>query len=173
MKTLLIISCLFLSRAAPGQPTLKVFAFSQEAVPGIVAKNVTDENGKPVERKKEPAANYYIFAGYSTSLKITIGDLWISGKMYRVSVKPVDSTPVIHINDNDPKAPVRELLAPSTPLRVVEITVKDMVAEKNKRPSWLISMIRNSDLVVSWYYKGKKYFTGVRKFKKLLPQMAI
>src|SRR6266705_1103585 len=88
MKKLLLLFSIFVCFKGSAQPTIKIFAYSQESTPGIVPK-VTDENGNPIKKNKEAQVNYYIFAVFSNSAKISFSEVWIKGRFYSVTASNV------------------------------------------------------------------------------------
>ena len=163
---------LFLMAASiPGlsQPVVKIYAYSQIATPGIIPKGVTDENGNRINTKKEPAVNYYIFASYSSPAKINFSEVWIKGKFYNVRIKKIDSTPVINVNETIPDKPVKVELVPASKGKVLSIIPAETKKSSLIKTSWFINMTKHAELIVSYTYKGKKYFISVKKIKILEP----
>jgi hypothetical protein len=169
MKKLWFLFLLSISCAATGQPPVKIYAYSQVLTPGTVPKNVTDENGNPVNIKKEPSVNYYIFAAYPGSARISFCEVWINSRYYKVQTRPVDSTPVINTNYNIPANPVKEVLVPATRLRVISLSPIDPPDNSTIHTTWFGNMLKHSALVAGYLYNGKKYFISVKKIKMLQP----
>ena len=172
MKKKLLPFLILISINAISQPAIKVFAYSQVATPGIVPK-VTDENGNSVNTKKEPAVNYYIFAAYSTSSKLSFDKIWIKGKLYSTITHKVESTPVINVNETIPSSPVKEVLVPATKQKVVSIKLVQPPLQAINTSASLKNMIKNNELVISYLVNGKKHFIGLKKIKILEPLAGI
>ena len=151
------------------QPPVKIYAYSQVERPGIVPARIMDENGHLINTKKEPPVNYYIYGAFAVSAKIGFTEIWINGKYYKTETAAIDSTPVISINYDIPAAPFKEILVPSAKLRVISITPVGSPVPEPVRTSWFRNMVKHAELIVSYFYKGKKYFTGINKIKKLRP----
>jgi len=173
MKNLWFLFWLAISGSAMGQPSVKIHAYSQVMMPGTVPKDVTDENGNLVNVKRELPVNYYIYAVHVVSAKISFSEVWINGKYYKIQTNHVDTTPVVNINYNIPDNPVKVVLVPATKLRVVSIAPVDSPVNKMNPETWLRNMIEHSELVVCYIYRGKKYYIGVKKIKKLQPVAGI
>lgn len=169
MKKLLFLVFPVIACTTSAQPTIKIYAYSQETSPGMIPKDVPDENGNPVVRKKQQNINYYIFAAYSPSVKVNFLEVWINGKYYKVQSERVDSTPVVLINYNIPDNPVKEVLVPATGLCVMSLAPIGEAGTKTIPSSWFRKTISQSALIVSYQYKGKKYYMSVKKIKPLLP----
>ena len=173
MKKLWLFIFIVTGFTAMAQPSVKIYAYSQETTPGIIPKDVSDENGKPVSPQKEARVNYYFFAACSPSAKINFPEVWINGKYFKVQTSRVDSTPVVMTNNNIPNNPVKEILVPVTRLRVISIVPIGTPGTKNIRSAWFRTMLNKSALIISYLYKDKKYFLRVKKIKPLLPVAGI
>jgi hypothetical protein len=169
MKKLCFLFLMTISISAISQPSIKIYAYSQVVTPGTIPKGVTDENGNRVNTKKESPVNYYIFAAYNPSAKISIGEIWIKGKFYDSQIKNVDSTPVVNINKNIPGNPVKETLVPVTKLKVISIIPGKTKNSSLSRSSPFIKMTKHAEFIVSYIYHGKKYFIEIKKIKVLQP----
>jgi len=173
MKKILFFVSLLVAFTAAGQPAIKIFAYSQETSPGNIPNNVTDESGKAVVTKKGVSKNYYFFAAYPPSVKVSFCEAWIGGRYYKLQATPVDSTPVVMINYNIPDQPVKEVLVPASKLRVRSLSPLGSPSGKIIRANWFRKMLSQSELIISYIYKEKKYFIPVKKIKTLLPMMGI
>lgn len=173
MKKIWFLFLLTISLAAMGQPSVKIYAYSQVTTPGNIPAGVTDENGKPVDLKLVPSVNYYIFAVYPGSVQINFNEIWIRGKYYKVQTERVASTPVVNTNNDNPSSPIKTVLVPSTQLQVTAISPVGSFSNIMIRTSWFRNMLKRSALIVSYVYHGKKYFIGVKKIKTLQPVAGI
>ncbi|MBC7873527.1 MAG: hypothetical protein H7Y01_06015 [Ferruginibacter sp.] len=173
MKKLWFFAFLLSSITGTAQPAVKIFAYSQETTPGNIPKDVTDENGKPQGTKKGASINYYFYGAYTPSVKISFCEVWIGSKYYKVQTEVVNSTPVVVTNYNIPDRPVEDVLVPASKLRVMSITPVGSPTDKIINTSWFRKLLRQSELIVSYLYKGKKYFIPVKKIKILAPVAGI
>jgi len=169
MKKIWFLFLGLISCSVWGQFPVKIYAYSQVEMPGIVPARIMDENGNLIYTKKQPPVNYYIFGAFAVSAKISFTEIRINGNYYKTETSAVDSTPVISINYDIPAAPFKEILVPSTKLRVISITPVGVPAIDPVRTAWFRNMVKHSELIVSYLYKGKKYFIGINKIKKLRP----
>ena len=154
---------------AISQSSVKIFAYSQTQIPGIIRKGIIDENGNPVNTKKESPVNYYIFAVYPHSASIIFTEIWVKGQFYSVQTHKIDSTPVVNINENMPGKTVKEILVPFTKQQTISIISLKLMNSSLNRYSWFRNMSRHNELIVSYMYAGKKYFIAVKKIKVLEP----
>jgi hypothetical protein len=164
MKKLCGIFLLLFSLSALAQPPVKLYAYSQETTPGTIP---VDENGNPI-RPRGPLLNYFFFAAYSSSYTIRFDGIWIKGKGFSVQTSKVASTPVTITNNNIPSNPVTTVLVPATKLMV--ISIQPISPSGNSvNSSWFRELAKKNELIISYYYKGKKYFIQVKKIKVLPP----
>jgi len=169
MKKLCFLFLITISISAIGQPPVKIFAYSQIITPGTIPKRATDENGNRINTKKESPVNYYIFASYNSSSKISFNEIWIKGKFYNTQIKNIDSTPIVNINETIPGKPVKEELVPAVKGKVISIVPGQTKKSSLIKTPWFINMTKRAELIVSYTYKGKKYFISVKKIKMLEP----
>jgi hypothetical protein len=169
MKNLCFLFLIMVPLSGIGQQSVKIYAYSQVVTPGTIPKGVTGENGNRVNTKKESAVNYYIFATHSASVKISFGEIWVNGKFYSVQTHKVDSTPVININKTIPANPEKEILVPFTRQQVVSIVPGKTMNNVISQGAWFRNMAKKNELIVSYMYRGKKYFIAVKKIKMLKP----
>jgi len=167
MKKIYLAFCLLVSTIAFAQPRIRVYAFAQETTPGTIP---VDEYGNP--RKMEPNINYLLYAEYQGSYAIKFDGVWIKGKGYSAQSSVVTSTPVTITNYDIPSKPVTIVLVPATKQKVMELQPIGR-ASINVNAAWFRDMLRKNELIISYYYKGKKYFIPVRKLNWLPPVSAM
>ena len=146
------------------QPPIKIYAYSQATTPGTIP---VDENGNPV-RFKADRLNYFFYAVYSSSYKLKFDGIWIKGKGFSVQTSRVNSTPVTVTNNDIPAEPVTTVLVPATNKWVMSI---QPISESGitVKAAWFRDMLKKNELVISYYYNGRKYFIPVKKIKVLPP----
>lgn len=171
MKKHYFLFLLFFSGVAFAQPVIKTYAYSQLTTPGNIPVG-TDESGKSVELKELPV-NYYIFATHLPSARVNFGSVWIKGKYYQTQVEKVTETPVISTNYDIPANPTKTVLVPATKQQVMAIAPVGSPGDSVIRAAWFRHMLKNYELIISYYYKGKRYFIPVKKIKILPPVAGI
>ena len=169
MKKSWFLAFLTTALAAGCQPAVKIFAYSQQTTPGIIPKGVPSENDNPSGSKKSASINYFFFASYKPGMIIDFSEVWIGKGYYKVQTEAVSSTPVVMINKDIPDQPVKEELVPATKQQVVSISPVGSPGNKTIDSAWFRKMQNKSALIVSYLYKGKKYFIPVKNIKPLLP----
>jgi hypothetical protein len=148
-------------------PVINKYAYSQITTPGTVPAE-TDENGNKIKKKPEPAPKYYIYVTIAKKDAIKVTELWIKGKRYSVQTEEVLETPVEAINTDISDNPKKTIMVPKTSNKVLRITPLRMLAE-NKPGSYVKQLMSKSELVMTCTWKGKKYFTTVKKIIVLPP----
>ena len=164
MKKSWFVAFLITALAAGCQPAVKIFAYSQETTPGNIPKN-----GNPAGAKRGASLNYFFYAAYKPNTTINFSEVWIGKDYYKVQTERVASTPVIMTNKDIPSQPVKEELVPATSKQVVSIVPAGLPAYNNIDSAWFKKLQDKSALIVSYFYKGKKHYTGVKSIKPLLP----
>lgn len=151
---------------AAAQPTIKLYAFEQDILPGNIPAGVTDETGKPLESSK-PAfpTTYYIYLTYSHQAGIVPVSLSVKGCSYTFSTEVIASTPVTKVNPNSPNEPKTMILVPKTAHKTVRLLVKDKHArtKPNAAPA--------AGIKVGYKWKGRLYYLTANKAVRLEPVM--
>jgi hypothetical protein len=158
MKRCFLIGFLLMGVLAFAQPTLKLYGYSQITTPGTIRVDIPENGG---QQTKAPLffTNYYIFIGTASSITIQPKEIWVEGKWRKVSSLEVVITPFI-------SGPKKEVLVPSTKLKVRQLNTGDTLS--NVKPSAaLIKMMKNNELIISYIWKGKKYYAALKKLTVL------
>jgi hypothetical protein len=166
-KKLLVFISLFLSLNLFSQPTIKVFAFEQENLPGTKPAGVTDENGNSV-RKAAAKKNYFIFLSFNKSYSIAPTQIFIKGKPFTIKTTMVKKTPVEYINNNIPAKPEKITLVPATNNKVLELQLNE-TPSGIKQTASIQKLADKNDVVIVYLWKKKKYFLALKKIKILEP----
>ena len=169
MKQLAGLFLLIIPSLSFSQPSVKIYAYSQVSTPGTIP-SIPSENGTGTEKPSgRPGEVYYIYASFSPKIKISFTEVWIHGKQYQVTSEKILSTPVYSINKDHPTQPKTEILVPATKQQVIYIAPVGEGNDKRLKAAWFTKMLNNSELIVSYLYKGRKYFIPVKKIKVLQP----
>jgi hypothetical protein len=166
MKKLYLVFFSFLTVTAFAQPAVRIYAYSQETTPGIIP---VDENGRPI-RSKEPLVDYYLFAAYSPAYNIRFDG--IKGQGYSVQTSKAGKTPITVTNNDISSNPVTTVLVPATKLTVISLQPISPSGNEVKA-NWFREMLRKNELIISYFYKGKKYFIPFKKIKSLPPVFGV
>jgi hypothetical protein len=165
-KTLFFFLTIAMGLVSYGQPAMKVFGFEQEVLPGTIPANVKDENGNTV-RKAAAKKNYFIYLSLKKNCNITPQQVFIRGKAFTVETKQVKNTPVEYVNSKTSIDSEEIVLVPSTSNKVIELKINEPVGVK--KSAKLKKLMHNNDLVISYVWKTRKYFTVLKQLKTLEP----
>ena len=149
------------------QPTIKIYAFEQENLPGTIPSGVTDENGNPI-KKAAAKKNYSIFLSFKKNEIVTPVQIFIRGQVFPIQTTEIKKTPVEYLNNMIPAKPEKIILVPKTNNKVVEVKLGDTLMQKRKN-AYIKKLLKNNDVVIAYLWKGKKYFTAAKKIKELEP----
>jgi hypothetical protein len=165
-KYLLFFSLIIIGSGVSSQPSIKVFGFEQENTPGIVTANLKDENGNPI-KKAATQKNYLVYLSFNQEHNIIPQQIFIGGKAFSVATSTIESTPVQYINNNIPGKSQQTVLIPKTSNKVIELKIVGPIDVE--KTSTLQKLTNKNDVVISYFWKKKKYFTVLKKLKKLEP----
>lgn len=170
-RNFLLLLVLLLGVLAYSQPPVTLRAFKQPVLPGTVPVGVSPNTPPSSQIGKRLSTNYYLYLIYPKSTAIQPQQVWIKGKAYKLSVDPVASTPVEHVNRNIPTRPVTTVLVPKTSSKVARLVPVSLL-EAATPPATVKKLMQTSELVVSYKWKGKTYYKTVKKITELEPEMA-
>lgn len=162
MKNSFLAVFLLLGQAMPAQPVVKVYAYSQVITPGIVRqRDIPVENGSAPASKASAATHYYIYAVVSPAVSLQPRQVWIQGQWYTIGGSTIEKTPV------QIEVPAPRVLVPATRQKVIQVEPGDSLPVIKKPSSALVKMMKQSELIFSYQWKGKLYYTPVTKITVL------
>jgi hypothetical protein len=170
MKKIILFSAIFiLALNLFSQPTVKIFAYEQDNLPGTRPAGVVDENGKPI-KKAAPKKNYLIYLSLKQKYTIKPVQIFIKGRSYEVGISSVKNTPVEYIDNIVPNSPEKTVLVPATHNKVLELPLAEP-SPGQKKTSYIQNLTAKNDVVVAYMWNNKKYFVTLKKMKKLAPRV--
>jgi len=166
MKKILLFSAIFIvGLNLFAQPTVKIFAYEQDNLPGTRPAGVVDENGKPI-KKAAPKKNYFIYLSFKQKYSIKPVQIFIKGQAYEVGSCTLKKTPVEYIDNMIPNNSGKRILVPATNDIALEIPVAEPSAGQ-KKTSNLQKLTAKNDVVVAYTWKNKTYYATMKQIKKL------
>ena len=170
MKKNLLFSAIFiLALNLFGQPTVKVFAYEQDNLPGTRPAGVVDENGKPL-KKAAPKKNYLIYLSFKQKYSIKPVQIFIKGQSYEVGHSTVRKAPIEYVDNMVPNNAEKTVLVPATDNKVLELPVAEPSPEQKKTAN-IQNLTAKNDVVVAYMWNNKKYFITLKQIKKLAPRV--
>jgi hypothetical protein len=166
---IVVITTASLAIAQSGMPVRKIHAYKQASIPGILPV-IIDSEGNKIREERKLSYNYWFYIEVKKTDKISIADLWIAGKRYSAKTETVDRLPVEKIiytaaTNND-----TVLLAPVTSNKVLLTYPATGLKDSVIRSKYLSDLISENELVIGYFWKGKKYFRAVKTLKTLEPE---
>ena len=153
-KGFLFISLLIGSYIS-GQPVTKLYGFSQPASPGIVKTRNPSDSSKKEWRTR---LNYTFYLESRESLKPV--EVWVNQQRFAVSATQRIYSPVKH--------PIKDsILVPFSNKNLWEFTKTGTLSPLAFASVKLKKLIRENELVVGYVWKGKKYYTSLKKIRSL------
>ena len=153
-----------ISATAQIKPVIKkIYAYRQATVPGIPPAG---------NAERKPTYNYWIYIETLKSEKISVADIWISGKRFSVKTEPVTKTPVMKINYYAANGTDTVILVPETKYNVMLIYPSEKIKDSSIGSKYVSGLIKKSELVIGYFWKGKKYFAPVKAFISLEPDIS-
>ena len=166
MKKILLFSAIFIvGLNLFGQPTVKIFAYEQDNLPGTRPAGVVDENGKPL-KKAAPKKNYFIYLSFKQKYNIKPVQIFIKGQPYEVGAFSARNAPVEYVDNMVPNNPEKTVLVPSTNEKVLEVPVAEPSSGQKKTLN-IQKLTSKNDVVVAYMWNNKKYYATLKQIKKL------
>jgi len=164
-KNLLVLTFLAIRLNVYCQPAVKIFAFEQENLPGTIPSGLKDENGNP-QKKAAAKKNYFIYLSFKRTYKVAPLQIFIKGKAFPIQANDVQTTPVEYVSNTIPRSPEKMILVPKTTNKVLEIKLGE-ASMQDKKNSYIQKLSNKNDIVIAYLWNKKKYFTTLKKLKKL------
>jgi len=168
-KNLLFIGLFYAGIAGSGQPSIQVYGFQQQSLPGTIPTGLKDENGNPV-KKAAAKVNYLIFLSFKKNSSITPSIVFVNGSPFKAQTTPVEKTPVEYTNHTIPNQPVAKILVPKTNRKVLRIEPAEKIEENAVDPH-LLELAKVNNLVIAYQWKKRNYFVTLKKMNELDPQL--
>lgn len=166
MKKVLVVAAVMISQLAFSQPRVKLYGYSRDFLPGMAPqRDIPGEDGGQSIKRPSVITEYYIFT--SSTAVIQPKEIWLAGNWYSVSNSVAQATPVL-VNDAEKKQ-----LVPATTQKVLRIERGDTINTAIKTTPALQKMTAANELIISYLWKGKKYYTAIKKLVVLEPLHAM
>ena len=170
-KLLVLVSIKILVLLPAMAQVKKVYAYKQASIPGIQPRTITAEGGSPTQLPERKATyNYWFYVSHIKTTGINITALWIGGKKYSAKTETISKLPVIKINYTAASADDTVTLVPATKNA---ITLTYPAGEDNKPENiskYLSNLINTHELVIAYYWKGRKYYAVKNLITRLTPE---
>lgn len=167
-----IITLLGYSISTQGQAIRKVHAYKQASLPGIYPV-IVDTKGNEIQPEYKPSYNYWFYLEIPKSEKIIIADIWIEGKRFSVKSEPITKTPYKKVIHTGAIPPDTVVIVPKTPNRVIFFYPSGSLKDSMGGSRYLAGLVRDNELVIGYFRKGKKYFKAVRMITSLPPEARV
>lgn len=163
------------SNAQTGGPAIKMYAYSQMTLGGAAPAKGVDENGQEIEMTTEKKPNHFLYVTYSKHSSVVMKDVWINGKQQAFTAVAVSKTPVEVTTEASGTENKKIALVPATGKKVVQLllTQNSESAKSKPLPSFYAKQKKIPALIVSYMWKGKKYYTSLNNVKVLEPVAAM
>ena len=162
MKRILLLLFIGASLLVKAQPGMTLYGFSQLFTPGMIR---ADDN----QSGRRGSITYYIYMSMPAGTSIRFDHIWIDGNLYEGAMQPVDSTPVINVNYSIPGKVVKRVLVPKTRQLVLQVLPHQQTTDSLAKTTLVKKLISRSSLVISYWYKGRKYYSHLDKLVELEP----
>jgi len=148
-----------------GQPSVKIFAYEQDNLPGTRPAGVVDENGKPI-KKAAPKKNYLIYLSFKQKYSVKPAQIFIKGQSYELGSYTLRKAPVEYVDNMIPNNREKVVLVPATDNKVLEIPVAEPSLEQ-KKTSNVQNLTAKNEIVVAYMWNNKKYYVSLKQIKQL------
>lgn len=167
MKILFILLTALLSIRSQAQqnPNVKLYAYSQQVVPGTQKAAERDENGNRLPADNGTMYNYMLYAVSASPARVYPVELWLHGKKYGVTIKTISQTPVVHTEFTNPSHPNKKVLVPQTNRKVLQLIPAD--AAMTKAYPKAERLAASNELVFVYKQNGKFFYQTMSRLTDL------
>ena len=149
---LLVLMAFSLEMNAQTKPIKKLYAYSQEILPG-------KKSNHPVT----PKLSYRLFVTVNPKQKIMVTGIWLNNNYYNLTTKNIPAKQVLNENSNFEKT----ILVAKTTNNVFELVLTRQIDPAPRPNSKLGSLLKSNEVVVAYLWKGKEYFSALKKITVL------
>jgi hypothetical protein len=164
MKSLLITGLLILGKLSLAQPPVKLFVYSQVFTPGMVPqRDIPSENGAARVNRPAATTQYYIYAAVGSAVSIYPDQVWIKGQWYKISKTNLVKAPVMS------DVPATKVLVPAGHKKVLGADLGAALPAIRKPFPGLVKMMSDAEFILRFAWKGKFYYSPLKKITVLDP----
>ena len=150
-------------------PLKKLYAYKQASVSGV-KPSVTAENQKA---KQSETYSYWFYLVFPESEEISVTEIWLSGKKFAVKSEPVKELPVKKINYTDASGKSAVTMVPFTKNAVLLTYPAAEANDPGAISKYFSDLISTYELVITYYWKGKKFYRIAKKITVLEPEVHV
>lgn len=143
---------------AQTRPLKKLYAYSQASLPG-------KKSNHPIT----PKVTYRLFITVTPKEAIAVTGVWVKNNYYRCNAKTIAAKHVVHENTNYEK----KILVPKTSNTIIEVLLTKQVDPAPRPGSALGNLLQANEVVFVYTWKGKEYFSALKKITVLEPFAAM
>lgn len=148
-------------------PLKKLYAYKQLSVSGV-------KSNLPVDAAPDKTAtyNYWFYLLFPKSEEITVTEIWLSGKKFSPKTESISQLPVTKINYTDPSSQSSpKVLVPFTTNAVLLTYPAMAIPEPGTLSRYFTHLINHHELVITYFWKGHKFYKVARRIKELDPEV--
>ena len=172
-RVFIFLICLSIISASSFAQVKKVYAYKQATVSGnIIANDENDIPGNNGSRKVErkPNFNYWFYLSIPKKEKVTITGLWINNQQYEIKQDSITNLPVKKIIYTGLQKNDTIIMAPNTSNKILLVYPG---AIKSNDLKYVLYVAKTNELVIRYIWKGKAYYTTIKKIKELTPDVRV
>ena len=172
-KRAILFICLFAVSLCGYTQVKKVYAYKQASIPGnIIGPDETDikekNGGKQAEKKQN--FNYWFYLSIPKKEKVSITGLWIDHQQYEIKLETVTDLPVKKIIYTGLEKNDTIIMAPVSANKTILVYPASIKTNDSKYAS---NLGKTNELVIRYTWKGKTYYTTIKKIKELTPDVRV
>lgn len=143
---------------AQTRPLKKMYAYSQASLPG-----------KKTNYFVKVKETHRLFVTVTPKEKIEVTGIWVKNNYYRCNAKIIAAKQVVHENTNYEK----KILVPKTSNTIIEVLLTKQIDPAPRPGSALGNLLQANEVVFVYNWKGKDYFSALKKITLLEPFAAM
>lgn len=149
-----------------------LYAYKQASIPGV-RQTTIDLEGNRVHEEKKVSFNYWFYIELPSEQIISVTDLWIGGKKYKVVSEKIPKTPVLKLNYSGNIHPDTIIMVPETKNQVILVYPAGEPAEPESHSKKIVENIKDKELVIRYTTKGKRYWLCKKEIISLNPEIRL
>jgi hypothetical protein len=156
MKKRFLVALLLISCYSFSQPVVKPYGYARYWTIGTALERDTST---PEVSRPSASVEYFFYVSASSTSGIQPVEIWLHGQRYTISRTTLIKSPVMSSGGTE--------LIPKTKMAIRQLKWNEKAMPLKTTPSWLKKMMDENELIIVYFWKGKKYYKPLKKILEL------
>lgn len=173
LPVLLLVVLIFTGFRKIENPVIKIHAYKQVSIPGIIPRlpGDNDINPKNEGAEKKQNFNFWIYLELSNDVNFQITELLIEGNIYDLKMESVEKVPVTKIIYDGSEKNDTVIMVPLTSNKVKLVYPSGLKPGAKPATNFIKKVASKNELVICYRAGNKDYYSTVKELTNLPPDV--